>query len=76
MKKSVHRDVAAFLAWSMKAATCGVFPETGFLGEEFDKKSHRYRLRGQKICNGWRPIMFCENENTAVRLFVFNVLGT
>lgn len=61
----------------MKAATCGVFPETGFLGEEFDKKSHRYRLRGQKICNGWRPIMFCENVYVQLfDYFVFNVLGT
>ena len=50
----VHRRVAKLMAWSMSFARKGTFPTCGFDGEEFDRKSLRFQMRGQPIARGLR----------------------
>lgn len=67
VRLAIHRHVAGLIAWSMKCASSGIFPTRGFHGEEFDPKSLRYKLRNQRVANGWRPII---QKHAASRLSV------
>jgi len=42
-------------AWSMSFAASGIGPPVGFSGEEFDRGTYRYHLRGKELALGWRP---------------------
>lgn len=52
----VHRRVAKLAAWSLKHAAKGIFPDKGMDGEEFHPKTLRFKMKGEPLGLGWRPI--------------------
>lgn len=55
VRKAVNQKIAQVAAWSMSFAASGIGPPVGFSGEEFDKGTYRYHLRGKELALGWRP---------------------
>lgn len=60
MKNAVHEVVAKLLAWSIKIGSSGVFPSSGFHGEEFPQNSWRYKRRGKEFSTPWRTVEICQ----------------
>lgn len=60
VRQAVHQTIARLTAWSMKLASSGVGPDTGFTGEPLAKTS-RGHLCGQQLGCGWRRSFFFED---------------
>ena len=56
VQKATNREIAKFIAWSMKWASEGLGPETGYYNEDFGKDSHRAGLAGKPLALGWRSL--------------------
>lgn len=54
VRQSVNKTMADLVAWSLHYSALGVYPERGFYGEPFDKRSYRYALRGKPIAKGFK----------------------
>ena len=54
VQKATNREIAKFIAWSMKWASAGLGPETGYYNEEFGKDTYRAGLAGKALALGWR----------------------
>ncbi len=48
-KDKVFKKVAEYIAWEITVLMSGRMPERGFANEEFDPKSSRHKLKGQRI---------------------------
>ena len=46
--------MAELVSWSLKQASRGVAPTTGFYGEEFAPASHRAKIAGQPLAGGYK----------------------
>ena len=56
VKKLVHETASIVFAWSLRAASSGVFPSHGPFGEEMD--GFRRELANTPLSGGWRACYF------------------
>lgn len=54
VRSAVFRRVAELAAWSMKWATRGEWPDTGFEGVPFATTSERSKRCGEPLAHGWK----------------------
>ena len=70
--------IAEVTAWSMRVCASGMFPTTGFNGEQFEKNTYRYKLQGKPIAGEWvifgRNIVVVEAFNDTPKKVVESIL--
>lgn len=54
VRTAVNETIAQLVAWSLGFAAEGKAPCIGFEGEQFDKGSYRFSMRGQELSKGWK----------------------
>ena len=66
MKEGVNKVMAELIAWSLKCATVGKWPQVGFYGEMFEKNTTRQEEAGKPLAGGykllaklWKPMFLC-----------------
>lgn len=70
VQKKVQERVAAFTAHCFEAGYAGIFPNTGFYGEELT--GLRGKMRGQPLAGGWRCCYLGFNADSKARHQVHN----
>lgn len=62
VQNQVNCEIARLVAWSLRCASNGIAPSSGFRSEIFHKNSYRSQLAGKVLANGWRILCWYMNN--------------
>ena len=54
VRSRVNKVIAEVVTWSFAILAEGIFPRSGFYGEELEVGTYRWKLQGQQIAEGWK----------------------